>query len=108
MRAQAEVTAGVVAPTVERAERAHGTRGFNEGADFSGMSSIPLVLEFVKQKTFMQVDELGTTAGASSVTGAVVVSLSEFRVDHPFIFVIRERQTGTIPFMGKVLNIPTS
>jgi serpin B len=53
------------------------------------------------------VDETGTTAGASTVTGVTVTALREFRVDHPFIFVIRERQTGTILFMGKMLKIPT-
>lgn len=80
---------------------------FTDAADFSGMSPVGLKLEFVKQKTFVQVDESGTTAGASTVTGVVPTSLSEFRVDHPFIFVIRERQTGTILFMGKVLKVPT-
>ena len=79
---------------------------FTDGANFAGMSPVPLMLEFVKQKTFVQVDEQGTEAGASTVTGAVPVSLSEFRVDRPFIFVIRERRTGTIVFMGKVLKLP--
>lgn len=77
---------------------------FTDGAQFPGMSSVPLELEFVKQKAFVQVDESGTTAGASTVTGVVPTSLSEFRVDHQFMFVIRERQTGTILFMGKVLK----
>lgn len=81
---------------------------FTDAANFSGMSTQPLKLAFVKQKTFVAVDESGTTAGASTVTGVSVTSLSEFRVDHPFLFAIRERQTGTILFMGKVLRIPTS
>lgn len=81
---------------------------FTDAADFSGMSPVGLKLEFVKQKTFVQVDESGTTAGASTVTGVVPTSLSVFQVDRPFIFVIRERQTGTILFMGKVLKVPTS
>jgi serpin B len=79
---------------------------FTEAAEFPGLSPAALMLEFVKQKTFVQVDEAGTTAGASTVTGVVPVSLSEFRVDHPFVFVIRERRTGTILFVGKVLKIP--
>ena len=80
---------------------------FTDAANFSGMSPVGLQLEFVKQKTFVDVNEAGTEAGASTVTGAVVVSLTEFRVDRPFIFVIRERKTGTILFMGKVLRIPS-
>lgn len=80
---------------------------FTDAANFSGISMQPTQLAFVKQKTFVAVDESGTTAGASTVTGVSVTSLSEFRVDHPFLFAIRERQTGTIVFMGKVLKIPT-
>lgn len=78
---------------------------FSDAADFSGIAP-GLMLEFVKQKAFVDVNEEGTEAGASTVTGVVPVSLSEFRVDHPFIFVIRERSTGAILFMGKVLRIP--
>jgi len=79
---------------------------FTDQANFSGMSAVPLKLSFVKQKAFVTVDETGTTAGASTVTGVSVTAFREFRVDHPFIFVIRERKTGTILFMGKVLKIP--
>jgi serine protease inhibitor len=79
---------------------------FTDGADFSAMGPSPLKLEFVKQKAFVDVNEEGTVAGASTVTGIVLVSLSEFRVDRPFIFVIRERLSGTILFMGKVERLP--
>ncbi|HEV8448974.1 MAG TPA: serpin family protein [Gemmatimonadaceae bacterium] len=79
---------------------------FSDAANFSGMSTQALKLSFVKQKAFVTVDETGTTAGASTVTGVQLTALREFRVDHPFIFVIRERQTGTILFMGKMLKIP--
>ena len=80
---------------------------FTTQANFSGMSTVPLQLSFVKQKAFVTVDETGTTAGASTVTGVVPTALQEMRIDHAFIFVIRERQTGTIMFMGKMLKIPT-
>lgn len=80
---------------------------FTTQANFSGMSAVPLQLSFVKQKAFVTVDETGTTAGASTVTGVVPTALEEMRIDHAFIFVIRERQTGTIVFMGKMLKIPT-
>lgn len=80
---------------------------FTDEAAFPGMSAVPLMLSFVKQKAFVTVDETGTTAGASTITGAAPTSLREFRVASPFIFVIRERQSGTIVFMGKMLKIPT-
>jgi len=79
---------------------------FTDQANFSGMSAVGLKLEFVKQKTFVDVNEAGTEAGASTVTGVVPTSLTEVRVNRPFIFVIRERQTGTIVFMGKLLRVP--
>lgn len=79
---------------------------FTDQANFSGMSAVGLKLEFVKQKTYVDVNEVGTEAGASTVTGVVPTSLTEVRVNRPFIFVIRERQTGTIVFMGKLLRVP--
>lgn len=79
---------------------------FSDAANFSGMSPVGLKLEFVKQKTFVDVNEAGTEAGASTITGVVPTSLSEFNVNRSFIFLIRERQTGTILFMGKLLKIP--
>jgi len=79
---------------------------FTDQANFSGMSTAGLKLALVKKQTFVQVNEAGTEAGASTVTGVVPVSLTEVRVNRPFIFVIRERRTGTIVFMGKLLRVP--
>ena len=79
---------------------------FSDFADFSGMGAGSLKLAFVKQKAFVDVNEDGTVAGASTITGVVPTSFSEFRVDRPFIFVIRERLSGTILFMGKVERLP--
>lgn len=80
---------------------------FSDAADFSGMSAgAGLTIEFVKQKAFVDINEDGTVAGASTVTGIVPVSLREYDINRPFIFVIRERLSGTILFMGKILRIP--
>jgi serpin B len=79
---------------------------FSDAADFSGMSTTPLKLEFVKQKAFVDVNEEGTEAGAATVTGVVPTALHIVQIDHPFIFVIRERFSGAILFMGKVLRLP--
>jgi serpin B len=79
---------------------------FTPAADFSNTSSAGLQIEFVKQKTFIQVDETGTEAGASTITGVIPTSLSEVEINRPFIFAIREKGSGTILFVGKILRIP--
>ncbi|HVX40778.1 MAG TPA: serpin family protein [Gemmatimonadaceae bacterium] len=81
---------------------------FTDAAEFPGISPQPVRLSFVKQKAFVSVDEAGTEAGASTVTGVVPTSLSYIAIDHPFVFVIRDRTSGTILFMGKVVRIPAA
>lgn len=77
-------------------------------ADFTGMSSRGgLYIAFVKHKTFVQVDEVGTEAAAVTNTGIREVSLPPgVRVDRPFVFAIRERLSGTILFIGKMAQVP--
>jgi len=81
------------------------------GADFSRMSSAgqSLYISFVKQKTFVDVNEEGTEAAALTGTGISVTSAPvtiPMRVDRPYIFVLRERLSGTILFMGKIVRMP--
>jgi serpin B len=81
------------------------------GADFSRMSSLgrELYISLVKQKTYVDVNEEGTEAAAVTNVGISVTSMpvrTLFRVDRPFVFVIRERLSGTILFMGKVVRMP--
>jgi serine protease inhibitor len=57
------------------------------------------------QKTFVEVNEEGTEAAA--VTSVVVndrAAGASFLVDRSFLFVIRERYSGTILFMGKIID----
>lgn len=77
-------------------------------ADLSGMTARrDLYVAFVKHKTFLKVDEVGTEAAAVTNTGIRVVSMPpSFRVDRPFIFAIRERLSGTVLFVGKMAKIP--
>jgi serpin B len=80
-------------------------------ADFTRMSPLgkQLYISFVKQNTFVNVDEEGTEAAAVTVTGIRATSAApgfDMRVDRPFLFVIRERLSGTVLFMGKVVRIP--
>ena len=64
----------------------------------------------VLHKTYIKVDEEGTEAAA--VTAITVGTTSAgpgpneiyMRVDHPFVFCIREKRTGAILFIGKVVN----
>jgi len=81
------------------------------GADFSRMTSLDrqLYISLVKQKTYVDVNEEGTEAAAVTNVGISLTSMpvrSTFRVDRPFVFVIRERLSGTILFMGKIVRMP--
>jgi serine protease inhibitor len=79
-------------------------------ADFSGINSDDeLFISDVRHKTFVQVNEEGTEAAAvTSVEIGVtsVPSVTVMRVDRPFVFVIHERNTGAILFMGQLTDIP--
>ena len=82
---------------------------FTPSADFSGMSREPLMISEVKQKTFIEVNEEGSEAAAVTSVAVMRTSLApeplEFRVDRPFVFLIRERTSGTVLFMGLVRNL---
>jgi serpin B len=77
-------------------------------ANLSGISDdARLIISEVMHKTYIKVDERGTEAAA--VTGITVGTTSagpdnSFRVDHPFVFAIREKDTKAILFIGKVMN----
>ena len=82
---------------------------FGDRADFSGMTGYKdLVISQIVHKVLVSVDERGTEAAAST---AVVVQTSgpvkvptTVTVDRPFIFLIRDTATGTILFLGRVMN----
>jgi serpin B len=79
------------------------------GADFTRMSprGRDMFIEFVKQNTFVAVNERGTEAGAVTTVGVGIVSLpQEVRVDRAFAFVIREKGTGAVLCAGKVAQVP--
>jgi serpin B len=84
---------------------------FTRDADFSRISEEPLYISFVKQKTFVSVNEEGTVAAAVTAIGfrAMAVRMEPqppfyFVVDRPFFMAIRERQTGLILFLGAVAD----
>jgi serine protease inhibitor len=66
-----------------------------------------LFISEVRHKTFVQVDEEGTEAAAVTSVGFGVTSAPQYpvmRVDRPFIFLIRENNTGTVLFIGKIVE----
>jgi serpin B len=64
-----------------------------------------LYIDFVKQKAFVDVNEVGTEAAAVTVVGVGVTSVPvPVRIDRPFVFAIRERLSGTVLFLGKIVE----
>ena len=81
------------------------------GADFSGMTGFRnLYISDVIHQAFIHVDEKGTeAAAATAVVGRCMAAppspdVKYFVADHPFIFLIRDNITGSILFMGTMMN----
>ena len=75
----------------------------SELADLSGISDDDIYVNFVKQNTFVDVNEEGTEAAAVTTVGIYTTGLPvTIMMDKPFIFAIRERMTNTLLFIGKV------
>lgn len=82
---------------------------FTEDADFSGMTGgRDLFISDVIHKAFISLDEAGTEAAAATAVAMKVMAVPEepveVIVDRPFIFLIRDIETGTILFVGRVVN----
>lgn len=76
-----------------------------DDADFSGIFDLEVAISRVVQKTFVKVDEEGTEAAAATAVGFRPDSAPPgFAVDRSFLFAIRERFSGTILFIGKVVD----
>ena len=86
-------------------------------ADFSGINGCrppdqeALVLSAVYHKAFIEVNEKGTEAAAATAVAKVPAMapakpqpIPAFRADHPFLFAIRERNTGIILFLGRMAD----
>jgi serpin B len=84
------------------------TLAFGSDADFSGVAPAPLYIRTARTMAFLSVDERGTDAAAAT---AVELAISArtirptpvlFRADHPFVFVVQDRKTQAILFMGRL------
>jgi hypothetical protein len=91
------------------------TDAFGLHADFSGISASPLSISSVVHKAFIDVDETGTEAAAATAVGmetaCCVGSYAPtvvFNADHPFLFLIRDTQSGSVLFMGQVADPSTT
>ncbi len=76
-------------------------------ANFSGINEkAPLAISAVVHKTFVDVNEEGTEAAAATavVGGTRGRPPPSFVADHPFLFLIRDNQSGSILFIGRVVN----
>ena len=81
---------------------------FTNRADFRGIAEADLLISQVVQKTFVRIDEKGTEAAAATgveveLTSAPPAPPPTFRADHPFFFVLRDKQSGAILFLGRVV-----
>jgi serpin B len=81
-------------------------------ADFSGMNGQKpaLFISDVVHKAFVEVNEEGTEAAAATGVGMRITSIAptpQFIANRPFLFLIRENETGSILFMGRVAD-PTA
>jgi serpin B len=77
------------------------------GGGFANISDVPLAVSRIKQKTFVKVDEEGTEAAAVTVIGMEVMSPGpgmtvQFFANRPFLYLIKERSTGAILFIGRM------
>ncbi|MCX6286166.1 MAG: serpin family protein [Bacteroidetes bacterium] len=82
-----------------------------DDADFSGMTgNDTLYISEVIHQAFINVDEKGTEAAAATavIMEAKIANpfpqMKFFNADHPFIFLIKDNSTGSILFMGKIMN----
>ncbi len=82
---------------------------FSPHADFSGMNGKhDLFINNVIHKAYVKVNEEGTEAAAATAVvmlkSAAPMQPLEFTADHPFVFMIRENKTGSILFIGRIVD----
>jgi serpin B len=82
---------------------------FSDDADFSNITDLyDLLINDVAHQSFIETNEEGTEAAAATVVEIGLTSAPPtplvLRLDHPFIYIIREITTNTIIFMGRVAD----
>jgi len=84
-------------------------QAFSDQADFSEMTkAVSLKLKEVVHQAYVKVDETGTEAAAATgvIAGPTAVQGPPLKltIDHPFVFLIRDRLTGAPLFLGRVVD----
>jgi serine protease inhibitor len=80
---------------------------FDMGADFTGIRKIGgIFISKVIHNTFVNVDEKGTEAAAVTVVemGTLSMPMDLIKLDRPFVFAIREKSSGAILFLGRIMD----
>jgi serpin B len=86
------------------------TEAFSKQADFSGMTGRrDLFISAVVHQAYVDVNEEGTEAAAATgvtmkLTAIAPGKVPVFRADHPFLFLIRDIRSGSILFLGRMMN----
>jgi serpin B len=84
---------------------------FSTSADFSGMSDeLSLMIDVVIHEAYVKIDEEGTEAAAATGVGMIESSVPDYRTvtaDRPFLFLVRDRITDSVVFIGRVAD-PTA
>jgi serpin B len=81
---------------------------FTDAADFSRITpGGGIFISEVRHKTYIDVNEEGTEAAAVTAIiferSLISDPIIYMRIDHPFVFMIRERVSGSILFIGKII-----
>ena len=83
------------------------SQAFTDAAQLGKINpTAPLFVSFVKQNTYLGIDEKGTEAAAVTSIGVGVTSvgLDPYVCDRPFVLLINEKTSNTILFMGRIMN----
>jgi serine protease inhibitor len=83
------------------------TTAFTEDADFSGMTPARVLIDRIEHKAVLDVDEQGFEGAAATAAVMVLASVEtsrpvEFRVDRPFLVIVRHPATDTVYFLARV------
>lgn len=112
---------------VDTLKAAGASVAFSDDADFTGMMSFPqtseplakgLTISKVVHQTYLDVDEVGSEAAAATAVIMDIIVTGKggppppppfiFRADKPFLFLLRDRRTGLILFMGRYVAPPAA
>ena len=83
---------------------------FGDGADFSGISDVPVKIGGILQKVRVQLDEEGTEAAAATAVSVACMAMPlpedtvEVRVDRPFAFIVADGESDSVCFAGAIGN----